>query len=125
MFEFQKGETWSLTEAVFQAIGAASTCWEHMEGTGIFQSNLAREIGEALMEEVTSSLTPNLGLATTEELLKELIARGEVSATINEHAPFSRALAGYGHNMLQTLPRSMLRYKTTEGERANRSNHGG
>lgn len=37
-------------EAVFQALGAASMCWELIEWAGIFQSERAKEIGDNLME---------------------------------------------------------------------------
>jgi len=37
-------------EAVFQAIGAGSTCWENMSGTGVFQSDEAKSIGDDLLE---------------------------------------------------------------------------
>lgn len=36
--------------AVFQALGAASTCWERPEAAGVFDSDRAKEIGEALLE---------------------------------------------------------------------------
>lgn len=36
-------------EAIFQALGAASTCWEHIELAGIFESTRAKEIGDALI----------------------------------------------------------------------------
>lgn len=51
-FEFYREYDGSLPleSAVFQALGAASVCWESMEGTGIFQSDRAKEIGEALLE---------------------------------------------------------------------------
>lgn len=39
----------SLEAAVFQAVGAASVCWESMEGTGVFQDDRARAIAEALL----------------------------------------------------------------------------
>jgi hypothetical protein len=39
----------SLEEAVFTALGAASVCWEFMEGTGEFQSVRAKNIGEELV----------------------------------------------------------------------------
>lgn len=34
----------TLEEVVGQAVGAASVCWESMEGTGIFQEDRARQI---------------------------------------------------------------------------------
>lgn len=42
--------TLSLESAVFQALGYASTCWENMEGTGVFASDRAKECGEALVD---------------------------------------------------------------------------
>lgn len=39
-----------LRGAVMQALGAASVCWENMSRTGVFQSERAVEIGEALLE---------------------------------------------------------------------------
>lgn len=37
---------------VFQALGAASMCWENIEGAGVFRSERAAEIGEGLIEEL-------------------------------------------------------------------------
>ena len=50
-YEFVTEEDGSLTlaSAVFQALGAASVCWEKPEGAGIFDSTRAREIGDALI----------------------------------------------------------------------------
>lgn len=49
-FEFQREHDGSLdlSAAVFQALGAASMCWS--EGpSGVFESDIAKEIGEALL----------------------------------------------------------------------------
>lgn len=53
-FDFQPEEdgTLSLETAVFQAIGAASMCWETLRGAGEFQSVRAKLIGEALMRKI-------------------------------------------------------------------------
>jgi len=50
-FAFQPEDDGSLPieTAVFQALGAASTCWESLEGTGVFDSERAKEIGDALL----------------------------------------------------------------------------
>lgn len=52
-FAFQPDEdgTLSLEGAVFQALGAASTCWSETTG-GVFDSTRARTIGDALVERV-------------------------------------------------------------------------
>jgi hypothetical protein len=39
----------SIREAVFQALGAASTCWEHPEGAGAFDRERVGRIGDELM----------------------------------------------------------------------------
>lgn len=36
-------------EVVFQAIGAGSTCWENMSGTGVFQDGEAKAVGDDAM----------------------------------------------------------------------------
>lgn len=40
-------------EAVFQALGAASVCWESLEHAGIFQSTKAELIGNQLIERLS------------------------------------------------------------------------
>lgn len=51
-FKVQEGEPLTIETAVFQALGAASTCWESMEGTGVFDDQYAKAIGEALLAEI-------------------------------------------------------------------------
>lgn len=53
-FSYEDDGSLSLESAVFQALGAASVCWESLEGTGIFDSDRAREIGERLLEVINS-----------------------------------------------------------------------
>jgi hypothetical protein len=36
-------------ELVFQALGAASACWENLAGAGVFDSTRAKEVGDALL----------------------------------------------------------------------------
>ena len=45
-----------IEEAVYTALGAASVCWEKMEGTGVFQDDRARAIGEQLMSRINNEL---------------------------------------------------------------------
>lgn len=42
----------SLEQAVYECIGAASVCWEHMEGSGVFQDDRARDIAEQLLHRI-------------------------------------------------------------------------
>lgn len=68
----------ALSTAVFEALGAASTCWETLENAGVFQDGRATAIGEELLEKIgkiTNWTEPHLGLATTEELADELSVR--------------------------------------------------
>lgn len=48
-FQTREGEEIGLEEAVFQALGAASVCWDNLDGAGIFDSSRAREVGDKLM----------------------------------------------------------------------------
>lgn len=48
-FYWGEGETPTLTAAVYQAVGAASVCWENMSGTGVFDDVRAREVAERLL----------------------------------------------------------------------------
>lgn len=56
-FDFQREHDGSLSieSAVFQALGAASVCWERMAGTGVFDSDRAKQIGERLLEVIGGS----------------------------------------------------------------------
>lgn len=42
----------SIEEVVFQAMGFASTCWENMSGTGVFQSTLAKDAGDEAVAKI-------------------------------------------------------------------------
>lgn len=57
---------------------------------------------------------PRLGLATTRELLEELKARGEVSATIGEYPDEMGGMAIGAATLLDNLPGSMLDYRTVD-----------
>lgn len=39
----------TLESAVFQALGAASVCWENPGGAGVFESDRAKAIGDELV----------------------------------------------------------------------------
>lgn len=91
-FTFQPEHDGSLPleTAVFQALGAASVCWDSMDGTGVFQSDRAKEIGDTLVayvKEHAHSWTdrPLLGLATTGDLLGELISRFQTDRLTHDH----------------------------------------
>lgn len=44
--------------AVFQALGAASVCWESMSGTGVFQSDQAKALGDEFIAAVRERRLP-------------------------------------------------------------------
>jgi len=37
---------------IFQALGATSACWSHLEGAGVFESTRAKDIGEELCKKI-------------------------------------------------------------------------
>jgi hypothetical protein len=41
-----------LNKLIFEALGEASTCWENMYSTGVFDSTRAGMIGDKLMEDI-------------------------------------------------------------------------
>ena len=75
-FEFDRRGDFDLEAAVAQAIGRASVCWTETT-SGTFDSSTAIEICNALLAEIEAQTksTPNLGCATTDQLLDELRAR--------------------------------------------------
>ena len=54
---------------VFEALGAASTCWESMEGTGVFDDARAKQTGDDLVaylrEQFDKKVTDNARLDIT------------------------------------------------------------
>lgn len=59
-FDVREGQSvadLSLEEAVFQALGAASVCWETPEGAGVFDSSRCRAIGDRLVTHVIAAKT--------------------------------------------------------------------
>jgi len=72
--------TEKLQEAIFQAIGTASMCWEPRP-EGIFRSDEAGALGRDLcgaVVEILGAGNAHLGMATTRELLAELSARSDL-----------------------------------------------
>jgi hypothetical protein len=59
---------------------------------------------------------PQLGLATTRELLLEIKARGEISAAVGEYPIEMGDMAIGAANLLDTLPGSMLDYRTVDAK---------
>jgi hypothetical protein len=79
-FEFQREQdgTLPLEVVIFQALGAASVCWETPEGAGVFDSTRAKAIGDAVLSYLKDNMGPQLGLATTREILDEIKTRIEI-----------------------------------------------
>jgi hypothetical protein len=78
-FEFSKDEHGfvSLEEAVGQALGAASMCWNPRPSDQVFDSEMATVISKELVKFIRERYddVPHLGLATTGELLNEIRSR--------------------------------------------------
>lgn len=65
-FVDREGQPLPLVEAVFQALGAASMCWENIQAAGEFNSERATVIGQAVMYEINTALA-----AAREDAVKE------------------------------------------------------
>lgn len=111
-FEFQQehDSSLSLESAVFQALGAASTCWESLHGTGVFQSDRAKEIGEVLMAKIREETKPQAKDLPTRELLAEIAIRMEIS----QNSTSGRALGRMCRDALHNLDDRVLDYRTVE-----------
>lgn len=73
--QFELAKATDGEEVLGLALGAASTCWESIEGTGEFDSVQARLILQDTISRLRELEKPNLGLATTAEILAEFGAR--------------------------------------------------
>lgn len=117
-FEFTRNQDGSLPirEAIGQAIGAGSMCWDPRP-TGAFDSETASDISKALEKEMVKEFLsinddPKLGLATTRQLLREIESRAVVHALGGEHLTYSQPLIGIMKTMILDLPEEMLDYRT-------------
>ena len=45
-----------LEQIIGEAIGAASTCWEHLENTGVFDAERASQIVDEVVENIRKKL---------------------------------------------------------------------
>jgi len=52
-----------LEETVFEAVGAASACWENLSGAGVFQSEKAIEVANGLLAAIREHYEPVVGEA--------------------------------------------------------------
>lgn len=74
--ELQADRDDALASVVFQALGAASVCWDDDR---VFDDRQAKQIGDSLVAFLHDQIDqPSLGLATTGQLLEELRARIEM-----------------------------------------------
>lgn len=67
-----------LQQEVFEALGAASTCWETPEGAGVFDSTRAKELGDGLMSKIDAHVRAMFEAAT------ELSNAGEAESDVEE-----------------------------------------
>lgn len=71
-------EPMTLRDAVMQACGGASACWEHLDGAGIFESDRCKQIAETLIEWIEAHYTERSELlAAIAETHLRLRALGE------------------------------------------------
>lgn len=86
-----------LATKVYESIGAATTCWENLEGTGVFDDARAKKIGDELLAYINDTTTvrqtePLLGLATTDQLIRELAARSHIAKIDGQDWPSYRTV---------------------------------
>lgn len=53
--------------AVYQAIGVGSVCWEDLSGAGVFNDQLAREVGEELLERIEAHVAERIAALRQQE----------------------------------------------------------
>lgn len=58
LFDGSPGEPGTLREVVFQAVGAASVCWDTPQDAGVFDSTRAKEIGDDVVAWVEQNYEP-------------------------------------------------------------------
>lgn len=58
LFDGSHTEPTDLRGVIGQAVGAASVCWESMEGTGVFQSDRASRIVDDVVGWVEANYRP-------------------------------------------------------------------
>ena len=95
---------------IFQAIGAGSMCWEHIERAGIFDSDAAKKIGEDAYARLLEFDEPLLGLATTRDLLLELMSRFFMGQNFPDWEHAHDAL----DKMIKGIPPRVLDYRTVD-----------
>lgn len=57
-FTTREDEEVTLEQAVFESLGAASACWEHLAGAGEFESDRAKKIGDTLLVFIRDHYAP-------------------------------------------------------------------
>lgn len=57
--EVRRGTADPLASTIFEALGAASVCWDDMSGAGVFHSEEAKQIGESLTDFLRGQLGDN------------------------------------------------------------------
>ena len=56
-----------LNTKVFQAIGAASACWENLAGAGVFDSDRAKQVADDLLTFIRQNYEPRFKPAVDED----------------------------------------------------------
>lgn len=67
-----------LAQKINEAMGAASSCWDNLEGAGEFDSDRCSVLAQQLLEDVkrlTAFEEPRLGLASNRQLIDEVDTR--------------------------------------------------
>lgn len=108
---FREVEVSDFVEAVFVSLGEASSCWDHLDRAGAFDAARAKAIGDDLVKFIEGHvLKPNLGMATTAELLEEVSTR----MAITQNSLSGRELGRMCLDALNNLAPGVLAYRTVD-----------
>lgn len=77
LFDGSPTEPETLAEVIFQAIGAGSVCWDDMSGTGVFESDRAKALGDEVVAWIEAHYVPS---ERVERVLDEVYAQKTTGA---------------------------------------------
>lgn len=97
-------EAESVDEAAYLALGAASACWDDLSEAGVFDSERAKLIGEALTERIERHVDERVQAAEDERVrLEQIIYRARTYVAERE-----QRLGGYGTDSPLAVVRDLL-----------------
>lgn len=118
-FQFAQGLDAPITleEILFQALGAASMCWESPDKAGTFNASRAKLVGQALMREVNAGLIKAQTEGPVMELAYEFYALACNSTTLDpaQAAEWQAAFERLKTRFHELLPEAPVKVEATIG----------